>query len=710
MNIYKEYVDDFIDKGMSVIPDKFAMKQPAIKGWTEYCDRKPTKEEVLQWKTSFDKTNIALCTGKASGIIAVDMDCIDPEIVKIINQMTIPSPVEKVGGKGWTRFYRYDEAIKTCNIKYRGQVVIEILAEGKKTTLPPSRHPSGTSYKWTNKSLLDIDITTLPKFPTNFIPNLNQKLLQLSGSNVAESFTKVVNGRNDEMVKYCSNLIRDKVPINEAIFKLITQDKEKHETPLFTDSDEYRHDEPFTNALMLYTNCLQSFNTKRFSNSQSYEIPIIPRIERNKGEDGEGKCSRGNLQKKLKPVLPKPEGVLAVIMNYILRNSYIEQPAFAFSASLSLMATLCGRKFEFEGVAPNLYILNVAPSGAGKNAPQEKIKEALIDSKLEFLLGAGDYVSDASLMDTLPESPVRLDIIDEAGGLLSTVNKGGSPYNTKMADILAELYTSSTSIFLGRQTAVGHKGRSIRPNVNLLCSTTPRGLSEGVSTTSIEKGLMGRFLIFKGEYNKKARRVENPISLSPKEKDYLTNLAGHSPDEKTDEVAGIKQDITKLQATEKAHELLQKYFEELDSLRTTTDSDNKLLPIISRLYQQMLKIAMIHAVSRQFLKKLKIVVDVEDVVFANQTIKYYYSVVQEVIGESIFDNQYENNRNKIVTIIKSTEDKGIAKQELTKKVRHLKKREREEIIEDLIESEEIELVAIKREKTNRTIYAYRSLE
>lgn len=710
MNLYKEYVDEYCERGMSVIPDKFAMKQPLIKGWTEFCDRQPTKAEVLEWKGAYHKTNIALCTGKASGIIAVDMDCIDPEIVEIINEMTIPSPVEKIGGKGWTRFYKYDEAIKTCKVSYQGQVVIEILAENKKTTIPPSKHPSGMSYKWTNKSLLDIDVTTLPKFPTNFIPNLRQKLLQLSSENTSPSFNKIINGRNDELVKYCSELIRDKVPINNAVNKLIKYDEEKHETPLLTDATEFRHDEPLTNALMLYTNCLQSFNSKRFSSSQSYELPIIPRIEGDKGEDEPGKLKSGSSRGKSKLELPEPEGVLAAIMRYILRNSYIEQPSFAFSAALSLMATLCGRKFEFEGVAPNLYILNVAPSGSGKNAPQEKIKEALIDAKLEYLLGAGDYVSDASLMDTLPESPVRLDIIDEAGGLLAAINKGGSPYNTKMADILAELYTSSTSIFLGRQTAVGHKGRSIRPNVNLLCSTTPRGLSEGVSTTSIEKGLMGRFLIFKGDYNKKARRVEHPTTLSPKEKSDLGYLASYQPHKKTDEIAGIKQDITKLQATEKAHELLQKYFDELDSLRTETEADNKLLPIISRLYQQMLKISLVHAVSRQLLKEAEIVVDVEDVIFANATVRHYYQVIQEVIGESIFDNQYENNRNKIHSIIKATEENGIAKNELTRKVRYLKKREREEILEDLIESGEVELVAVKRSTTNRTVYVYRSLE
>ena len=38
MNLYKQYAREFTDAGYSVIPDKFASKQPAIKGWTNYCE------------------------------------------------------------------------------------------------------------------------------------------------------------------------------------------------------------------------------------------------------------------------------------------------------------------------------------------------------------------------------------------------------------------------------------------------------------------------------------------------------------------------------------------------------------------------------------------------------------------------------------------------------------------------------------------------
>ena len=211
-------------------------------------------------------------------------------------------------------------------------------------------------------------------------------------------------------------------------------------------------------------------------------------------------------------------------------------------------------------------------------------------------------MSDASLMDGLPESPVRLDIIDEAGGMLKSVNRGGATYNAKMADILAELYTTSTSIFLGRQTAEGNKGRALRPNVNLLCSTTPTGLSEGVTVSAIEKGLMGRFLIFIGDGDKKARRVEQPTRLDTKTILNLQQLASYEPEKSDKVIAGHAQDITFLTKTDQANVMLQHAFEEFDKLRIDSEGNDVMLPIISRLYQQMLKVTMIHAISRQIFK------------------------------------------------------------------------------------------------------------
>jgi hypothetical protein len=699
MNLYKQYAREFTDAGYSVIPDKFASKQPAIKGWTNYCVEKPTDQEIENWSNSFPESNVAVCLGRASGIVAIDFDCTDPQVAEIMELFTPPSKVEKKGTKGWTRFYKWHPGIKTDKLDINGNIIFEVLSEGKKTTIPPSKHPSGMSYEWSGKSLASVCPEDLGVFPMNIINTIRDKILALPQyrSGAVNAYNKVVQGRNDLMSKYAAEVMKEENELGVIINKLIEYDKIHNEPPLFCDPTEFGNDDNVTNCLHFFASHLSSWNTKRFNNNQSYEHILLPK------EGDEGKSKSEASENSSNPELPKAEGVLAAIMNYILQNSYIEQPAFAFSAALSLVATLAGRKFEFEGVAPNLYLLNVAPSGSGKNAPQEKIKEVLIDAKCDYLLGSGDYVSDASLMDGLPESPVRLDIIDEAGGMLKSVNRGGATYNGKMADILAELYTTSTSIFLGRQTAEGNKGRALRPNVNLLCSTTPTGLSEGVTVSAIEKGLMGRFLIFIGEGNKKARRVEQPTRLDTKTILNLQQLAAYEPQKSDKIIAGHAQDVTFLTKTDQANIMLQQAFEEFDKWRIEAEGNDVMLPIISRLYQQMLKVTMIHAISRQIFKEVP-EVDHNDVSFGYQTIRHFYHNMKNIIEQCVFSNKTEQNVQKVLNVITNSKE-GLVKMELSNRTRFLKKKERNDILEDLLESNQIEYVSIKKE--GKITYVYR---
>ena len=700
MNLYKQYAREFTDAGYSVIPDKFMSKQPAIKGWTNYCNIKPTDSEIENWSNTFTKSNVAVCLGEASGIVAVDLDCVDPQIVKIIEEIVPPSKVEKVGSKGWTRFFRWAPGLETTNIKDDyGNIVLELLSTGKKTTIPPSVHPSGSSYVWKGESLSSIKPEDLDVFPVFLIHVLNTKIG--TNRNSSDPVKKVIQGRNDALSKECARLVKEENDLGLILNSLIKFDQENHDTPLFTDVSEFGNDNAPTNALAFFSSHLTSFNSKRYNNNQSYEDIILPT------EGSQGKSKSEASENSNNPELPKPEGVLAAIMTYILKNSYIEQQAFAFSAALSLIATLAGRKFEFEGVAPNLYLLNVAPSGSGKNAPQEKIKEVLIDAKCDYLLGSGDYVSDASLMDGLPESPVRLDIIDEAGGMLKSVNRGGATYNAKMADILAELYTTSTSIFLGRQTAEGNKGRALRPNVNLLCSTTPTGLSEGVTVSAIEKGLMGRFLIFIGDGNKKARRVEQPTRLDHATIGKLQTLAAYQPEKSDKVIAGHAQDVTFLEKTESANQMLQQAFEHFDNLRIEAEGNDVMLPIISRLYQQMLKVTMIHAISRQIYKPVPIV-DHNDVTFGYQTVEYFYHHMKNIINTCVFSSKNEQHFQKVLDTIAKSKEKGVTKSVLANRLRFLKKKERNEILEDLLDAGQIEYVSLKQD--GKVTYVYRSMK
>lgn len=705
-HIFEEWAKAYIRKGYSPIPDKYGKKMPAIKGWSDYCYRQPTDEEVKSWCNNLTESNIAICMGPASGIIALDVDADDQEILDIIMPLLPESPVVKVGAKGETRFFRYTGE-STDILKFNGKVVVEILSAGKKTTIPPSLHTNGSNYKWTGSSLLETDPNSLPILPPMLFGHLQSKLKLAfpDANNVA--FNKTVSGRNDALSSLCGTLIGENKTVDEVIRELIKFDEAEHEVPLFSDPDEQRHTEPYTNALNFYANHLASINTRRFRDSKEYEIPAMQTVadlEKLK-EVRLGKLQNKEKLKKSNIELPPAQGVIKNIYETILNNSWVKQPDLAFGASLALMSTLVSRKIVFQGMSPNLYVLNIAPSGAGKDAPQQMIKNILMDIQADSLLGAGDYVSDASLMNSLEHQPVRLDIMDEAGGILRTVNSSKSEYAGKMADVLAELYTTSNGKYLGRATAEGKKGGCYRPNVNILASTTPTGFSEGVSIKAIEKGLMGRFLTFIGNPQQKAERLRTFPTISPHTRECLRWWFAFNPqdyDVTSNEIAGIPQNYVELKATPGAENRLDEIFQYFDDLRISSKASAPELPIIARLYQQMVKLVILHAASRSSMRLPEI--DVVDVEFGHKTILYYFENIKEIISRYIFNNQQEREAGKVLNIIRDL--KEVTKTELYQQTRSLTKRQREAIIEDLIESDQIIRDVKNIKDKNQTIYVY----
>jgi hypothetical protein len=303
MNIFKEKYRSYIDAGYSVIPDKFMMKTPAIKNWSSYCYEKPTEEELSSWSETFMKSNIAICLGTASGVVALDIDEVRPEILDVIMPMLPKSPVTKKGAKGETRFFKYTGVEHTQALQFGGEMVIELLSNNKKTTIPPSVHPSGESYSWGENGLLDVDVNDLPMLPPALFVSVEQKLLlKFPDMEKVGSTGKLHSGRNDALVSLCAKLIQEQRPMEEALSELIKQDQELHEPPLFSDANEYFHTEPRTNALNLYSNVLESINRKRYRDSKEYEIPIANVVSAEDyakavEERGKKSISRGELER-----------------------------------------------------------------------------------------------------------------------------------------------------------------------------------------------------------------------------------------------------------------------------------------------------------------------------------------------------------------------------------------------------------------------------
>jgi hypothetical protein len=111
--------------------------------------------------------NIGALMGGA--IVGLDYDHDDAAL--IISEVFPDSPVNKVGERGWTSFYRVEAPIP-CEDFYNedGELVLQILGAGKQTILPPSIHPkTRQAYRWTNgRSLYDTPVEELPLLPHDY--------------------------------------------------------------------------------------------------------------------------------------------------------------------------------------------------------------------------------------------------------------------------------------------------------------------------------------------------------------------------------------------------------------------------------------------------------------------------------------------------------------------------------------------------------------
>ena len=154
--------------GYHVLPIRPRSKAAAAHNWTTV--RLTTADQV---NANFDRPELGLglllgveC---AAGVfpVAVDVDIDDPLLISRIGLAFALPPPAKKGAKGITFIARADGPSKKRRFTRRNAagtnfLVLEILASGQQTVLPPSIHPSGVKYEWVGAPLTEVAPAALP--------------------------------------------------------------------------------------------------------------------------------------------------------------------------------------------------------------------------------------------------------------------------------------------------------------------------------------------------------------------------------------------------------------------------------------------------------------------------------------------------------------------------------------------------------------------
>ncbi len=144
---------------------KHAGKHPRIKDWLTQATTE--EKQIKKWWRKWSDANIGILTGKASGILAVDIDprnggAVELQKLKDDYGDMPHTPTVSTGGDGLHYYLKMPdfEVITMCG-DHALRDGVEIRSDGGMVVAPPGLHPSGGCYNWL-VTPADADLAEVP--------------------------------------------------------------------------------------------------------------------------------------------------------------------------------------------------------------------------------------------------------------------------------------------------------------------------------------------------------------------------------------------------------------------------------------------------------------------------------------------------------------------------------------------------------------------
>ena len=269
MSIFRDEAPRYFESGYSVVPA--SGKRVFEKEWTKYCHTQASEEAFERWCEERADFNIGLCLGPASGVIAFDLDTDDPEIKSMAKTFLPPTPVVKVGKKGFSMFYQYNgEASR--EIKVGLHHVADLLSDGRQTIVPPSIHPETKKpFRWIHEDLSSMGAGELPALDPASLQRFEVALeAHLSRtSNKGSSATAAAGGRNNTIKPHIMRWLRAGLSEDDVVGKALEFSKTRFKPCLFEDRSEYPGETPQERCLYMVRSCKGTLD--REASSKEYD-------------------------------------------------------------------------------------------------------------------------------------------------------------------------------------------------------------------------------------------------------------------------------------------------------------------------------------------------------------------------------------------------------------------------------------------------------
>lgn len=665
-NIFSELAE----YGIYSIPIKKASKKPVI-SWKKYITTAPTDDLLENWdKTSY---GVAVLLGKVSNVVAIDID--DTKFSHLVPD----SPAVKVGARGETRFFAFNGE---PNRNYNG---LEIKSTGTYAIIPPSIHPeTKKAYYWTRGDLT----VELPTLQSDLINNLDKHFKYTKKEKSAQdSHCGIYEPDLDDALSFIDPGTCDydtwikigmaiKTTLGNSGFATWNEWSSK-DTERYNAKEMPKKWDSFTLNEVTVATIFHHAEKEGFNIS----IPEFQTLE--------------PTPPKSAPKLPIDQIVdtapklVQDLTNWILSGAYIPCKEIAFSASLAILSSYKLFKVKTEsGLKSNMYILCVAGSGTGKTQALNGIKTFYENmDKPNSCSVAGTPASDAGL-ERILAGRKRIILWDEIGLCLKSL-KNMSSYQSRVFDLLTQIYTMGDHVFVGTEYANSDGKRPTttihRPQISMFATTTYDPFFESLENSEIASGKYQRhFPVLCPEHVEVTEFGKGVLEITPEIKKVFAHLKKEFPMKfKSGELSKVNflfEDVV-VPFSDKARKFVNKKALELhNKMKDLPEVERAFYARIMERTQQLALVANFDS------KEIRL----ETVQWAYATTKIMIDIfLEKGIKERFAENQTKSESNKLLKYIKN-QAKWVKKSEITNRFREFPRYKREQLLEDLVEGGEVQ--------------------
>lgn len=401
----------------------------------------------------------------------------------------------------------------------------------------------------------------------------------------------------------------------------------------------------------------------------------------------------------LDPELLAMPGFVGELMEYTMSVSPYPNRCMAFSGALAMFSLLTGRKVcDLMNTRTNLYILGLAPSGAGKNRPRQTNLELAMQVGIDTLL-VDRFASGEGIEDALFRNPAMLVQSDEIDGMLQSITSSRDARFENLMGGMLSLYTASHHTYNLRVKANDTEARSVySPHLVMLGTAIPIHFYSALNERLLTNGFFSRMLIMEDNSKRVAQDLETAIVPIPErlieEAEKWTNFQVGADGRALERPVPL---LVKQTPDATASFLAFRSAADTEWNRTNEKHDSVGTAVWSRAYELVRKLALLSACSVSF-ESLRI--EEAHVTWAAKIVVHQVRrmlfMAQEHVAATVTDEQCKS----LLTFLKKAKRDRLPRGMLLKKSKMLAK-ELEVYVATLIERGDIIEDVIVNEKTGR---------